>query len=924
MKPNRLFALLFLLLLWRAGFAQTDVSFRALVLDSAERTPIEGCTVSFLHQGASGKAVTNSHGLLSFKQKTDTALLLLQHVGYRERRFTLLASKGKNTDTLLLSPADKLLNGVVVKAKVPPVVVRDDTTEFNIDSSLFEPFDAVEDLVRRLPGLKIDASGQMTFHGKPITRILVDGEDLFGGDGTFSLKKIPAGMVAKIQVMDTKTLEQLFNGEPTTGDDKTLNIKLKTGNKTFGSADAGAGTLNQVNGGVNMSRFNEGGRLNLTTQYNSNNKAGLFKTSGGPVSSSAVAGLNYGNKWGPVTFNGSYNYNRSDNGNNYVRERTQLLTADTSFFTRTESRHDGRSAGHRLNLSAKLWIDSSSILDATLTYNRTENNSRSASSQHTLENGALRSQSLALSSASNRAENTGATLYWRKWFNRKGRSLSVNARINAADQSAENLSQSTNTYFKAGMPVSGDTLDRRTLTAGDTKGYNLSLTYAEPISTALRFSLNASVDRSRSVSSRAVYNLDSLTHTAVFDSLFSADVRSWTQTQNLTASLAYKNRKLNASAGLGTVWQQTERSLQQQTIRQDLLRYAPSVNASYMLGKQKFLRANFAANTLQPTIDQLQPVPDNSNPLYVRIGNPALCTAFAQNYSLSYGSNTPASNLSMNVAYAPVSNQIVNAVTYDAFRRATSQFINVSGVYAARGGMNFSTLKQKGNTTTGWELSSGFATGRQVYFQAGGRYGSRSLTLNGLLGFSRQRQGIRAPNYRFSFSASRARNWTPQDLTVLNTTRLTLTPELEGGCTVAGFVFASAAYNLSYNKLNYHSAQRRNDEYALHQGSGQLRFQVLKKWYVQSLLSYQYNTQVPEGAPKAQFNANLSANAQLWKNRGRASLTVTDLFATNTGLFRTVGDNYIEDVQAVNLRNAVQVKLQYAFSKLERNAKTSR
>lgn len=862
MKPNRLFALLLGLLLPWAGFAQTgEKTFRAVVLDSVERTPVEGCTVTFQYKSHSGKTVTNSKGLFSFKQNTDTAVLVLQHVGYREKSVRLVHKSGAAADTVLLSPADKLLDGIVIKAKVPPIVVRDDTTEFNIDSSLFEPFDAVEDLVRRLPGLFIDAAGQMTFHGKPITRILVDGEDLFGGDGSFSMKKLPAGMVAKIQVMDTRTLEQIFSGIPSTGDDKTLNIKLKAGNKTFGSADAGAGTRNQLNGGASASRFNEGMRLNLVSQYNSSNKTGLFKTAGGPTSSSATAGINYGNKWGPVRLNGSYSYSQGDNGNDYFRERTQLITADTSFFTRTESRHDGRSTNHRLNLTANVWIDSSSSLDATLTYSLTQNNSRSASSSHTAENGALRSQSTNLSSSDNFINNLGATVYWRKWFNRKGRSLSVNARLNTTQQESENLSQSTNTYFKTGLLVSGDTLDRRTQTTGETQGYGLSFSYAEPLTKTLRISVNAALDKNRTGSNRAVYNLDSNSHAAVFDSLFSADVSSWTQTQNLVASLVYNDLRINASAGLGTVWQQTERQLQKQTIRQDLLRYSPSVNASYVVGKQKVLRANFSATTVQPTVDQLQPVPDNSNPLYIRTGNPDLRTAFAQNYFLSYNSNSASANFTASAGYAPVSNQIVNAVTYDAFRRATSQFINVNGVYTARGNVNFSKLVQKGETFRNWNFASGLTTGRQVYFQANERFGSRSLALNGTLGFSSRQQGVRAPSYGISFMAAQNRNWTPQDLNVLNTTRLVLTPELDGGCTLWRFVFASASYSLSYNKLDYHSEQRANDEYTLHQGNGNLRFQVLKKWYVQTALSYQYSTQVPEGAPRAQFTANLSANA---------------------------------------------------------------
>jgi hypothetical protein len=358
MGPLRIFTcLLFLLVFAQKNIsAQDEKTYRAVLVDSIEKTAVEKSTVSLISKnGAESKRISDAKGQFSFALKQDSAQLLFQHIGYNEKRVWLLSSKIRpGTDTIYLVPADKRMDNIVVTTKVPPVVQKGDTTEFNIDSAMFEPFDVVEDLVRRLPGLEIDEEGKMSFHGKPITRILVDGEDLFGGDPNFSMRKLPAGLVAKIQVMDTKTLEQVFNGTPSDGEDKTLNIKLKAGNKTFGSGDAMVGTKNQLDGNGMISQFDGPKRLSVMGAMNTSNKIGINKIRSGPTSSSANLNANYSNSIGKVRINSSYSYNINSNTNNIYRERTQVITVDTSIFTRSRNVSDYNSKGHRASSGYEL------------------------------------------------------------------------------------------------------------------------------------------------------------------------------------------------------------------------------------------------------------------------------------------------------------------------------------------------------------------------------------------------------------------------------------------------------------------------------------------------------------------------------------------------------------------------------------------
>lgn len=904
--------------------AQEEKTYKAVVMDSLEKTPVEKCTVSLIgKKGEESKKASDAKGHFSFPVKQDSVTLLLQHVGYTEKKLLLLLSKiHPGTDTVYLMPADKRMEDILVKAKVPPVVQRGDTTEFHIDSAMFEPFDVVEDLVRRLPGLEIDAEGKMSFHGKSITRILVDGEDLFGGDPNFSMKKLPAGLVAKIQVMDTKTLEQLFNGTPSDGEDKTLNIKLKPGNKTFGSGDVLAGTKNQLEGNGNISQFDGPKRLSLMGSVSSSNKIGLNKIRTGPSSSASTVSANYSNSLGKLRINSSYGYTENGNTNNIYRERTQVITADTSIFTKNSNRSDYNSNGHRVSLGINWFIDSSSTLDISMAANYGNSKSKNSSNSVTSENGALRNESFNNASSTGDNQALTGTVNWMKRLNRSGRRISLSARTNLGSQQNVQLSQSTNTYFKLALPVNGDTLDRQTKSFSQNRGYSLNMSYSEPISKQLRFDLRTDLDFNNSNTNRDIYNLDSVTKTAEYDSAYSAKISSSTNTQTLTGSLNYSSEKWNISSGLSTVLQQTARSLQNDDIQQNLLRYSPSLNAAYTLAKGKALRASFSANTVQPSIDQLQPVPDNSNPLFIRIGNPNLRTAFAQNYTVGYTVNDfsteKQNSFSGNLVYSPTSNQIVNAVYYDEFRRQTSQFINVNGVYSLRTNLAMNRNKQKDKIAKGWSASSGGSYGQQVYFQAAKQHYSRNYSTNINLAYSRRELVVRAARYTVSLGGSFNRNWTPADTKILNTTRLNIAPQLEIGWNLFDFIYANASYRVWYNKIDYHSTLRRNDEYSMHHVNSEIRFQIQKKYWVNTLLFYQYNTRVPEGTPKNMINCNLSATGQVLKGRGQFVFTAVDLFAQSTNLRRTVGENYIEDLQIDNLQNYFTLKFQYNFSKLEK------
>ncbi|OQP60496.1 hypothetical protein A3860_33050 [Niastella vici] len=173
--------------------------------------------------------------------------LVITHVGYKPlfKRFLLTKSESILDFGLLYmyQNTDKngnLLEEVVVKAKVP-MRMNGDTLEFNADAFRLDSNATAEDLMRRLPGFTIWGDGDITFNGKKINAVLVEGKPFMGtSDVTIATQNLPKGALDKIQVYQQRDEKNPL--------DSTLyaNIKLKEDKKTgyFGKVSAGYGLSN--------------------------------------------------------------------------------------------------------------------------------------------------------------------------------------------------------------------------------------------------------------------------------------------------------------------------------------------------------------------------------------------------------------------------------------------------------------------------------------------------------------------------------------------------------------------------------------------------------------------------------------------------------------------------------------------------------
>ncbi len=118
------------------------------------------------------------------------------------------------------------LKEVVIEGEVPPIRVKKDTLEFDAASFKVRPDANVQSLLKQLPGVDIDETGKITVNGKEVNQILVNGKPFFDKDGKIALQNLPAEIINKIQVSDTKTKEEEMTGQKSTGKEASINITI--------------------------------------------------------------------------------------------------------------------------------------------------------------------------------------------------------------------------------------------------------------------------------------------------------------------------------------------------------------------------------------------------------------------------------------------------------------------------------------------------------------------------------------------------------------------------------------------------------------------------------------------------------------------------------------------------------------------------
>lgn len=670
-------------------------------------------------------------------------VVLSSYPGYAD--YTDIVTIENNAVDLGLIPMTTkahLLQEVVVRQSIGAIKMKGDTTEYRADSFRVQPNATVEELLKKLPGIQVDKNGQITAQGQKVQKVLVDGEEFFGDDPTLVTQNIRADMVDKVQVFDKKsdqaTLTGIDDGEKT----KTINLKLKDDKKKgyFGKVDAGIATNNYYNAQTMFNKFRKKEKMSFYGIFSNTGKIGLNwsdQRSYGDNSSNiqyddangyfvdGSSGRDDLESWGgsyngqgrPEVQTGGAHYNnkfdndrQSINGNyklmnlainGFSSTNTQYILPDTLYYNNQTQTFRNKITRNKGNMTYEVDFDSTSnlkiIADAGSDHKITANEytSEALSQDSALVNNGLRT---ITTDGLNNLFN--ASLLWKKKMKKKGRTITVNAKENYNSSNTTGYLNSTNNFYTGGLITGKLITDQYKVNNSHQLAFDSRITYTEPLSTAASLVLNYGIMLNNSAADKNSYNKSVSGKYESLDTTYSSSYTFNTFSQRVGATFSYIKKKFNLNFGNNTAFTNFTQTDQRSnnTGRRDFVNWFPTARFSYAFTNQRRIYVYYNGNTSQPSLQQIQPLRTNDDPLNIVIGNPLLKPSFRNNFSLNFNDYKALSSKSIYIGmnFSTTNNAFA---TRDSVNLATSQrvsqTINVDGTNSLSGYIDYG-LKVKG------------------------------------------------------------------------------------------------------------------------------------------------------------------------------------------------------------------------------------
>ena len=887
-------------------------------MDTLAKQPVSNATITVLKKKDSSLVsftMTDNSGRFEITgMDAGEYRLLITHVNYHNKTvFFNIKDEKKDLGTIAMLDKAKVLEEVVVNAEAPPVTLIGDTVQYNAGSFKTQPNASVEDLLKKLPGVKVDKDGTVKAQGEKVQKVLVDGKEFFGNDPKIATKNLPADAIDKVQVYDKLSDQAQLTGFDDGNSEKTINLKLKKDKKKgyFGKINAGAGDDGRYQGKFNVNSFKGARQLSAIGMGNNTNAEGFsfmdilnftgamnqLKNGGGDINinitdEDPLAGLLGVNNTGiNTTFGGGFNYNniigtKTDFQSNYFYSRynpekeshTQRQYFLPANLYKQNSYSDNLSNSHRLNLIADYQIDSfnSIKISPSFSYQKTKNST--VSDYSTLsDQGFLTNDGKSNNLANNEGYNFSTNILFRKKFRRRRRTFSLNLLTNLNDNTGDGSLQSfTNFYDAAGILQSSDSINQQNKNESSLRGYNARAVYTEPIfkKSLLEFSVGNSYSYNNSARTTRDYN----TASGKFDLVNDLFTNRFESNYGYTnAGLRFRKQTGKYNYAFGGSWQHAElegrsvRTAKDSVINKGFSNILPTARFQYYFTRFKQLVFNYSTSTNQPTVTQLQPLPDNSNPLYIKLGNPNLKQEFSHMLRLNLSLVNPYKNTNLFAffTFQEAQNKIVNADHINSMGVDSVMPVNANGVYNMNG-----------------SISWGFPV----------RFLKASLELSTVVNSYRSKQFI---------------NDQQNDIHTL-----TLGPEIRLDMNPTDKLNLSFNASLSYSKSNYSLQSTRSTKYFTQIYGTDISLQLPKQFFLATDFTYRINSQHADG-----FNAkiplwNASISKQMLRyNRGELKFSVKDMLNQNIGINRTSNQNYIEDTRVNNLRRFFLLSFTYNLTK---------
>ncbi len=669
-----------------------------------EKVSLTGATVVLLDDKDSSMiafSITDSNGQFGFEDiKTGKYILQISFLSFSTYKQPLIIQgESKNIDIGIfnLASVSEVLQEVTVKAEHIPMGLIGDTISYNASAFKVRSGATVEDLLKKLPGIEVQRDGSIKAMGEDVENVLVDGREFFGDDPKIATQNLEAEAVDKVELFDKKSEIAEFTGIDDGDEEKTINLKLKEEYKRggFGNLELAGGTDSRHQSKLNYNRFSprmqaaaiiSANNINkqaftfseyvqfmggLGNAMNSNMNTISFGEFGAGLAPQGLTedisgGLNFNYDFSKkVKLSSYYFYSDSDRNlensthSNQFTEATNFISDDTSLSRRINQ-------NHRLNFKLDLkpspflqiiWKNSMSGLFGNLA---------SQSSTSFVQSARVSGQTSSILTTSNDQLGYDGNIQLRKRFEKKGRNW-----INTFTYQVGAFDETNDVFNQYVFGSNASTLRQLQEYHFEKNVYALSSSYTEPLGRQFYLGFNYTYDIDHERPGKKFFDITEEMN--IEQSTLNKDLSDiYNKTNHVqTAFLSIKknNKKLKSNLSFGI--QKTnilgDVGEGKSIIKNNSTHFVPSLRVEYDLTSDQSIRVEYNTSLNLPTLNQLAPLPDNSNANFSISGNPDLIPEYMHNFAIGYNAIDQFNfkYFFFNARLDRINNRIINKVTID-------------------------------------------------------------------------------------------------------------------------------------------------------------------------------------------------------------------------------------------------------------------
>ncbi len=845
-------------------------------------------------------------------------LIAASYVGYAPVWYPVIVTGTEPVQDIgpILMKDINSLENVTVTEKRPPVSIVNDTLEFNTENFKTQPNAVVEDMLKKIPGVTVENDGSIKVNGQTIRRVLVNGKEFFTGDPKMATKNLSADAVDKVQVFDKKSDQSQFTGIDDGNREKTINLKFKKdkANALFGRTTAAAGADGKYDIQSNINKFKGYEQYSFLGMANTTNRQGFslqdalnfsgelsrgMRNGGGIVirnnddtnnglpvtglgqnqqgiASTSAGGINYNNTWNKrrSDFNGSY----TGSNIHLITDKetlTQNLLPQNPFNKADSSSTIKNVTQHRFNITLDQKLDTFTSFKMTpaITFQNNQSNGKTTYQTQNSLKAILNDGYSDVSSNANALNFTNNILLRRKLL-KKGRTISANVSMGYNHSTSKGSQQSRSSFYNPLQSAVDVVINQRNIRDATTRNIGSNVIYTKPAGKHALFEFSSYYNVNIGQSDKKTFDFNAANNR--YDTLntsLSNNFKSGYKYGGGGIRFRTNKNKATFSAGAQLQWATLHgiNYTYKNSVNQHFSDILPNLSYQYQFSSAKTVRFDYNTSVTQPSIAQLQPIADISNPLNVTTGNPDIKRQFNHTITLNYFGINMATrkNLLLFVSASINKNAIIAADEIKNNGSSITKPANANGVYNVFSNINYGfpmrALKSR------LDLESNVVFNHNVTFLNGDRNTIDNISIG--------------PQINYNFDVD----------TVIS---LQLTARV------------------TYNKTSYLLQPGLNNHYLQQTYSIDLTDYLPAGLVLNNRFSYVLNTGRENG-----FNTNVPLwNASLAKGfmknkRAELKLSVYDLLNKNVGITRSVTQNYIVDEKYNVLNRYFLAGLTYSLNR---------